>query len=55
MFGIIGGLLGVVFGHIALSQIKRTGEGGHGLAVAGLALGYIYVVFWFLLIVVASI
>ncbi|WP_255183315.1 MULTISPECIES: DUF4190 domain-containing protein [unclassified Rhodococcus (in: high G+C Gram-positive bacteria)] len=55
VFGIIGGLLGVVFGHIALSQIKRTGEGGHGLAVAGLALGYIYVVFWFLLIVVASI
>ncbi|HYJ54744.1 MAG TPA: DUF4190 domain-containing protein, partial [Mycobacterium sp.] len=28
--------LGIIFGHISLSQIKRTGEEGHGLAVAGL-------------------
>ncbi|MCB1296926.1 MAG: DUF4190 domain-containing protein [Gordonia sp.] len=33
--------LGIVFGHIGLSQIKRTGEGGRGLAIAGLILGYI--------------
>lgn len=32
--------LAIVFGHIALSQIKRTGEKGRGLAVAGLAIGY---------------
>ena len=32
--------LGIIFGHIGLSQIKRTGEGG-GLAIAGLILGYI--------------
>jgi hypothetical protein len=32
---------GVVMGHIALSQIKRTGEAGHGLAVAALIVGYI--------------
>lgn len=45
VFGIIGGLLGIVFGHIALSQIRRTGEAGRGMAIAGLALGYITLVF----------
>lgn len=34
-------LLAVIFGHVALSQIKKTGESGHGLAVAGLILGYL--------------
>lgn len=34
--------LGIVFGHIARSQIKRTGEQGDGLALAGLILGYIF-------------
>ena len=28
--------LGIIFGHISLSQIKRTGEDGRGLALAGL-------------------
>jgi peptidyl-prolyl cis-trans isomerase B (cyclophilin B) len=31
----------VITGHIALGQIKRTGEGGRGLAIAGLILGYL--------------
>lgn len=34
-------LAAVITGHIALSQIKRTGENGRGLAIAGLVLGYI--------------
>lgn len=34
-------LAAVVCGHIALSQIKRTGERGRGLAIAGLVLGYL--------------
>lgn len=33
--------LGVVFGHISLAQIKRTGEQGRGLAIAGLVIGYL--------------
>ncbi|MGE2713670.1 peptidylprolyl isomerase [Mycolicibacterium litorale] len=33
--------LGVVFGHVSLSQIKRTGEDGRGLAIAGLVIGYV--------------
>lgn len=33
-------LLGIVFGHIALAQIKQTGERGRGFAIAGLVIGY---------------
>ncbi|WP_422747776.1 peptidylprolyl isomerase [Mycobacterium sp. WMMD1722] len=36
--------LGILFGHISLRQIKRTGEEGRGLAVAGLVLGYVLTV-----------
>jgi hypothetical protein len=31
----------VITGHIALSQIKKTGEQGHGLALAGTIIGYV--------------
>jgi uncharacterized protein YacL len=34
-------LAAVITGHIALTQIKRTGEKGRGLAIAGLVLGYL--------------
>jgi uncharacterized protein DUF4190 len=34
--------LGIVFGHMARGQIRRTGEGGAGLATAGLVIGYIF-------------
>lgn len=33
---------GIIVGHIALGQIKRTGEGGRGLALAGLVIGYVF-------------
>jgi hypothetical protein len=36
-----GGILGIIFGHVALAQIDRTGESGRGLAQAGLILGYL--------------
>ncbi|AEV75488.1 hypothetical protein MycrhN_5009 [Mycolicibacterium rhodesiae NBB3] len=35
--------LGIVFGHVARGQIKRTGEGGRGLATAALIIGYLQV------------
>jgi uncharacterized membrane protein len=31
----------VICGHIALNQIKRTGEGGRSLALAGVIIGYV--------------
>jgi ABC-type thiamin/hydroxymethylpyrimidine transport system permease subunit len=33
-------ILAIVFGHIARGQVRRTGEGGHGMATTGLILGY---------------
>lgn len=33
-------LIVVILGHIALTQIKTTGEGGRGLAIAALVIGY---------------
>jgi hypothetical protein len=38
IFAFVFAPLGIVFGFIARSQIKRTGEGGDGLALAGLIL-----------------
>lgn len=34
-------LVGIICGHIALSQIKKTGERGRGFALAGLIIGYV--------------
>lgn len=47
--------LGIVFGHLALMQIKRTGDEGRGLAVASLVIGYVVTVLGalFLILVVA--
>lgn len=42
---------GIICGHIALNQIKRTGEGGRGLALAGLIIGYVFTGFWVLYII----
>lgn len=32
--------LGIVFGHMALNQIKKNNQGGKGLAIAGLIISY---------------
>lgn len=55
VFGLGGGLLGIVFGHVALSQIRAKGEGGRGAAIAGLVLGYGWIAFYVLLGTVAYI
>jgi peptidyl-prolyl cis-trans isomerase B (cyclophilin B) len=43
--------LGIVFGHVSLSQIRRTGEEGRGLAIAGLVISYLLTVLAVLLVV----
>jgi hypothetical protein len=43
--------VGIICGHIALGQIKRTGEGGHALALWGTILGYVFTILWILIIV----
>lgn len=47
----IGSVLGVIFGHIALNQMKRTGEGGRGLAIGGLVVGYLGILAMIVLII----
>jgi len=52
VLGILGfGVIPVIFGHIALGQIKRQPQQqGRGMAIAGLVLGYIAVGFWVLVV-----
>jgi hypothetical protein len=54
--GWFGSILAVIFGHIALGQINRSGgrEGGSGLAIAGLVLGYMGVATLLLVLLVAG-
>jgi len=50
VLGVLVPIGGIIAGHIALGQTKRTGDGGHGLAVAGTILGYVgsvaWIIFW---------
>lgn len=39
----------VILGHIARARIRQTGERGDGMAIAGLVLGYLQIIFWVLL------
>ncbi len=54
-------LVGVITGHISLSQIKKSGEEGRVLAIIGLVLGYlgliagiILAIVWFGLLAAAT-
>lgn len=55
ILGIIVPIAGVITGHIALNQVKKTGEAGHGLALAGTIIGYVlsacWIVFWILYVI----
>jgi uncharacterized membrane protein YqhA len=39
---VIGGIVAVITGHMAKSQIRRTGEQGNTFATVGLVLGYVH-------------
>jgi hypothetical protein len=39
----VAGIAAIVTGHLARGQIRQTGEGGGGFALAGLILGYVNV------------
>jgi peptidyl-prolyl cis-trans isomerase B (cyclophilin B) len=45
--------LGILFGHISLSQIKKTGEEGRGLAIAGLVISYLITVLTIVVVVLS--
>jgi hypothetical protein len=46
----IAGLVAIITGHMARGQIRRTGEGGAGLALAGMILGYVHLLLSILLV-----
>ena len=51
-FFLMAGIAGIVCGHIALSRIKANPElEGHGLAMAGLVIGYVGVAGWLVWII----
>ena len=42
--------IAAIMGHVAMGQIKRNGEGGNGLAIAAVVIGWLSLVagiFWF--------
>jgi peptidyl-prolyl cis-trans isomerase B (cyclophilin B) len=47
--------LAIVFGHIALSQIKHNGQSGRALALTALILGYVFTVLAIAALVVLAI
>jgi hypothetical protein len=57
--GGLGSLLGVIFGHVARGQVRRSqgAQSGGGLALAGLLVGYVGVIgaiaFWVLIVALA--
>ena len=51
VFGPVAAIPAIVFGHVARHQIKRTGEQGADLALAGLLLGWAAVILVIVLIV----
>lgn len=46
-------LIASVLGFVALSQIKKTGESGRGLAIAGVIIGIVATVFYLVLAIVS--
>jgi hypothetical protein len=56
MLPVLGAIVAIVCGHLARGEIRRASPGsmdGDGLAVAGLALGYVQLALGALLVVVA--
>jgi Domain of unknown function (DUF4190) len=51
-FSIVGGILGIVFGSVALGQIRERGQSGRGMAIAGIVIGSCWVCFFLIGLVV---
>ena len=47
-----GGIPAVILGHAARGQIRKSGDRGDGMAVAGLVLGYLWIAAWVLIVLI---
>ena len=45
-------ILGIILGFVSLSQIKRTGEQGRGLALAAVIIGFVALAFGIILTII---
>ena len=54
-FTVITAILGIVFGSVALSRIRTTGQEGKGLAIAGIVLGGCWLALFVILIVIGAV
>ncbi len=50
----VGAILAIIFGHISLNHIRKRGERGRGLAIAGLIIGYVGLAGLIAVIIVAA-
>jgi Septum formation/Domain of unknown function (DUF4190) len=56
ILGVVGAwLLSVIFGAVALGQIRRTGQSGRGMAIAGLVLSGIWAVVTVVVLIVVAV
>ena len=46
--------VGAILGHIALSNMKKNGKGGRGMAIAGIAVGWAVTAFWIIAIIIIA-
>jgi hypothetical protein len=51
--GIVASFVGIILGAIALNRIKKSGQGGRGMAIAGIIIGAIETIGYILIIVLA--
>lgn len=47
--------IGAILGHVSLSQIKKTGQNGRGLALGGVIAGWVITVLWVISLVIFTI
>jgi hypothetical protein len=50
----LGSILAIIFGHISLNHIRKRGERGRGLAIAGLIIGYVGLAGLIAIIIIAN-
>jgi len=43
-------ILAIIFGFVGLSQIRKSGQEGRGMAIAGIVLGFVWIIITILII-----